>query len=174
MSAKVFRCKICGEAYIGEAKPTRCPFCGSYENFIVILEEYNSTYDIKLSKKDNDFVKKALDFEMSNAAFYTCAKEKTPEDQGKAMFKILSKVEAEHASIWRKILKLDKIDIPKSDACAGKFNSNLQESHDRETHAIEFYRQAAAGCEHKRLKEIFGALVQVESDHLHLSEVRLN
>ncbi|MFX1313583.1 MAG: rubredoxin-like domain-containing protein, partial [Promethearchaeota archaeon] len=29
----VFVCKICGEAYIGEKAPSRCPFCGAYKKY---------------------------------------------------------------------------------------------------------------------------------------------
>ncbi|MFA5141884.1 MAG: ferritin family protein [Candidatus Woesearchaeota archaeon] len=174
MAVNVFRCRICGEAYIGEHAPTRCPFCGSYEKLIIDNKDYKDTFDIKISKKELELVKKALDFEISNASFYQCAKDKADTEEAKGMFKILSKVEAEHASIWKKILKLEKIDIPKYDACSDKFKGNLQESHERETHAIEFYGKAARECEHPRLRQIFGALVQVETDHLYLSEVRLN
>ncbi|MDZ7798681.1 MAG: hypothetical protein U5L76_03640 [Patescibacteria group bacterium] len=50
---------------------------------------------------------------------------------------------------------------------------NLKESHERETRAIEFYRQAAAEAENERVKEIFEAFIEVETDHLHLSEERI-
>lgn len=173
MPVKVFRCKICGEAYIGEKKPSRCPFCGSYENFIVDNKDYDSTFDITITKKEKETVKTALGLEISNASFYQCAKDKSKEQEAIGMFKVLNKVESEHASIWKKILKMDKVDIPRSDACSEQFRGNLQESHDRESHAIEFYRKAAKECEHPRLKEIFGSLVQVETDHLSLSESRL-
>jgi len=49
----------------------------------------------------------------------------------------------------------------------------LNESHERETRAIAFYRQAAEESDHERLKQIFKALVEIETDHLHLSEERL-
>ena len=50
---------------------------------------------------------------------------------------------------------------------------NLEESHARETRAINFYRQAAEESINERVKEIFNALVNVETDHLQLSKERL-
>ena len=88
------------------------------------------------------------------------------------MFKALGKVEAEHASIWRKTLKVGSVP-PGSDACHTENVANLKESHARETRAIEFYRKAASKADHPRIRQIFEALVEVETDHLHLSEERL-
>ncbi|MBU4502240.1 MAG: ferritin-like domain-containing protein [Nanoarchaeota archaeon] len=171
--AKLFRCKICGDPYIGANPPTRCPFCGAYEDFIIEAKDFKETFDVELNEKDLANVKKALDVEISNAKFYFCATEKTDDEEGKQLFKALGKVEAEHASIWKKILKMDKVDIPKLDECSTTNKDNLQESHDRETKAIEFYKQAAEESENERVKQIFTALVQVETDHLELSGERL-
>jgi len=50
----VFVCKICGEAYIGEDPPSRCPFCGVLKEYFVESTEYDDTgaWDVEL--KDND------------------------------------------------------------------------------------------------------------------------
>jgi rubrerythrin len=89
------------------------------------------------------------------------------------VFKILQKVEMEHASVWRKILKLDKVEFPKYDKCAAEYKPNLEESHSREDRAIEFYRKAANEAKNGRVKEIFEAFIEVETDHLQLSKIRL-
>ena len=91
---------------------------------------------------------------------------------GLFLFKALGKVEAEHASIWRKVLRLSASPSG-NDACHSANVKNLNESHERETRAIAFYRQAAEESDHERLKQIFKALVEIETDHLHLSEERL-
>lgn len=171
--AKLWRCKICGDPYIGTAPANRCPHCGAYENFMVEAKDYKETFDVELNEKDKANAEKALDVEISNASFYYCAAEKTDDDEGKQLFKALGKVEAEHASIWKKILKLDSIDIPTMDSCSTANVDNLQESHDRETKAIDFYKEAAKESENMRVKQIFAALVQVETDHLGLSGDRL-
>ncbi|MFX1391472.1 MAG: rubredoxin-like domain-containing protein [Promethearchaeota archaeon] len=175
MFVKVYVCKICGEAYIGEEAPSRCPFCGAFKKYFVESTEYDDTgaWDVELNKEDKSNVEKALEVEVSNNIFYTCASKKVSELDGQKIFKILAKVEAEHASVWKKILKLDKIDFPKYDKCSGAYKPNLEESHSREDRAIKFYGEAAAKAENPRVKEIFEAFVEVETDHLHLSEARL-
>lgn len=168
--AKLFRCRICGDPYIGETQPSRCPFCGAYRDFIVEASEYKETFDVELNEKDKENVQKALSVEISNASFYFCAAEKTDDEQGRQLFKALGKVEAEHASIWRKILKLPKQEIEKLYGCSESNDDNLKESHSREQKAIEFYRQAEAESENQRVKQLFSALVSVEKDHLEFSE----
>jgi len=169
---KLWRCLICGDPYIGESPPDNCPFCGAHKRFIKEAKEAEANFEVELNDKDKANVEHALEVEISNAAFYFCAAEKTDDAEGKLLFKALGKVEAEHASIWKKILKLSS--IPKGDEpCHASNKENLEESHARETRAIEFYRKAAAESENERVKEIFEALVEVETDHLHLSEERL-
>ena len=170
---KLFRCKICGDSYIGVNPPTRCPFCGAYENFLVEAKDFKETFDVELNETDKANAEKALQVEISNAQFYFCAAEQTDDEEGKQLFKALGKVEAEHASIWKKILKMNKIEIPKSENCSTKNKDNLEESHERETKAIEFYKKAAEESENQRVQQLFAALVQVEIDHLQLSEERM-
>ncbi len=170
---KLWRCKICGDPYIGVAPPNRCPFCGAYENFMVEAKDWKETFDVELNEKDKANAEKALEVEISNAEFYFCAAGKTDDEEGKQLFKVLGKVEAEHASVWRKILKLPKEAIPKSDECSTANQDNLKESHEREGRAIKFYMEAAKESENARVKQIFGAFVQVETDHLKLSEERM-
>ena len=42
-----------------------------------------------------------------------------------------------------------------------------------EKQAIAFYQKAGDESAHERLRQIFAALVEIETDHLHLSEARL-
>lgn len=170
---KLFRCRICGDPYIGESKPSRCPFCGAYEKFIVESKEFHETFNVELNEKGKENVRKALEVEISNSEFYFCAAEKTDNKEGKQLFKALGKIEAEHATIWSKILKLPKEPINKSKNCSESYEHNLKESHERETRAIKFYKQAAKESENSRVKQIFMALVEVETDHLKLSGERL-
>lgn len=171
--ARLFICRICGDPYIGETKPSRCPFCGAYESFIVEAKDYKETFDVQLNDKEKTNVEQALEIEISNTIFYFCAAERTDDADGKQLFKALGRVEAEHASIWRKILKLPASEMPKTNKCFASNKENLEESHEREVKAIGFYRQALMQSASARLKLIFAALVQVETDHLKLSEERL-
>jgi rubrerythrin len=172
MMAKLWRCEICGDPYIGESPPDNCPFCGAHRRYIKEAKDAVVNFDVQLGEKDRANSEKALQVEVSNATFYFCAAEKTDDQEGKLLFKALGKVEAEHASVWRKILKLDS--VPKGDdRCFTDNTENLQESHRRETRAIDFYGAAAGESENERVKEIFQSFVEVETDHLRLSEERL-
>jgi len=170
--AKLWRCEICGDPYIGDSVPANCPFCGAKGVNIKEFRDAKVNFDVELNEKDRANVEKALQVEISNAAFYFCAAEKTETVEAKKLFKALAKVEAEHASIWKKILKLDK--IPEGgDTCHAADIENLKDSHGRETHAIEFYKKAAEQSENARIKQLFEAVVDVEKDHLQLSEERM-
>lgn len=169
---KLWRCEICGDPYIGETAPDNCPFCGAHKEFMKEAKEAKVDFNVDLNEQDKANAERALQVEVSNAAFYFCAAKRTDDEEGKLLFKILGKVEAEHASVWKKILKLDK--VPEAnDACHTSNRENLEDSHARETRAIEFYKKAAEQSENARVKQIFEAFVDVEIDHLKLSEVRL-
>ena len=169
---KLWRCEICGDPYIGNEAPTNCPFCGAHQKHIKEFHEAKAEFDVELNEKDKANAEHALQVEISNAAFYFCAAKKVKELEGQKLFKALGKVEAEHASVWKKILKLDKIEEG-TDPCSEDYQEDLKDSHARETRAIEFYKKAAAESENARVKEIFEAFVEVETDHLKLSEQRM-
>lgn len=169
---KLWRCEICGDPYIGDEAPANCPFCGAKRKYIKEFKDAEVNFDVELNEKDKANAEHALQVEISNAAFYFCAAEKTDDEEGKKLFKALGKVEAEHATVWQKILKLSEIKRG-NDACFTANKENLEESHKRETRAIEFYKKAAGESENQRVKEIFEVFVEVETDHLQLSEERL-
>ena len=169
---KLWRCVICGDPYIGGMPPSNCPFCGARQSYIQEATSAVVTFDVILNEKDKANAERALDVEVSNSSFYFCAAEKTDDAEGKLLFKALGKIEAEHAAIWKKILKLPAVPSG-SETCFQQNVQNLKESHARETRAINFYRKAAADAANERVKQIFEALVEVETDHLHLSEERL-
>jgi rubrerythrin len=169
---KLWRCEICGDPYIGDSPPDNCPFCGAHRRYIKDAKDDRVNFDVELNEKDRENVEHALQVEISNAAFYSCATERTDDGEGKLLFKALRKVEAEHAAVWKKILKLDSMP-ERGESCHVSNRENLEESHARETRAIEFYKKAAAEARNERVREIFEAFIEVETDHLKLSEERL-
>ena len=169
---KLWRCSICGDSYIGVNPPNNCPFCGAHQEFIQEAKQAVVTFEVPLTEKDRANAEHAIQVEVSNAAFYYCAAEKTDDEECKLLFKALGKIEAEHAAIWRKVLRLPKVPAGR-DTCYTESVKNLNESHERETRAIAFYKKAAEESDHERLRLIFKALVEIETDHLHLSEARL-
>jgi len=168
----LWRCEICGDPVIGDKPPSNCPFCGAKQKFIKLAKIAKADFDVELSDKDRANVEKALEVELSNTAFYRCAEKKTDNPEGKLLFKALRKVENEHASVWKKILKLDKLN-ENPEQCHIENSDNLEDSHKREERAIAFYKQAAIDADNERVKQIFEAFIEVEEDHLKLSEERL-
>ena len=175
MTVQTYVCKICGESMIMDGKPSRCPFCGAYEKYLIDIKDYDDTgaWDVELNEKDKANAEYAIGVEISNTLFYKCSAKKCKELEAQKLFKILAKVEAEHAAVWKKILKLKKVEWEPPETCEVDFKADLEDSHARETRAIKFYGEAAAVAESARVKQIFEAFVEVETDHLKLSQIRL-
>ncbi len=169
---RLWICEICGDAYIGDEAPSNCPFCGSRQRYMKPYAKAVVSYDVELNDTDRANVERALEVEVSNATFYFCAAKKTNDAEGKKLFKILGKVEKEHASVWKKVLDLDLVPDG-NESCWIETMKNLEDSHARERRAIEFYSHAAEVAADARVKEIFEAFIEVERDHLALSEQRL-
>jgi len=109
-NVKVFRCRICGDPYIGVTPPTRCPFCGASQKFFVNAEDWNDDeFNVNLSDISKKNLESALKLELGNTAFYDCAKnvvDNKKDAYSFAKFKALMKVEREHASTISKFLKI--------------------------------------------------------------------
>jgi rubrerythrin len=168
---KVFRCRICGDPYIGTEAPTQCPFCGAPQRYFVEAQDWNSDeFKVTLSEVSRKNLEAALQLELDNAAFYDCAKNaanKVGDHYGFAKFKALMKVEREHASAISKFLNMSRPDLEQQ-ACNTGSQANTQEGWERENRAIKAYAQFRDQAAEPRLKEFFGALVEIETDHLDL------
>ncbi len=173
---KVYRCRICGDPYIGLEAPTRCPFCGAEHRFFVEAQEWNpDEFNVKLSVISRKNLEAALKLELGNAAFYECAKnaaEKEEDHYSFAKFKTLMKVEKEHASAISKFLKISAPSLDKQ-ACDAKAEINTKEGFEREDRAIQSYAKFRDEAVEPRLKEFFAALVEIETDHLDLHKENL-
>jgi len=175
LKIKVYRCLICGDAYVGYGKPTNCPFCGAHDQYLVEASDWEDrNKGLSLSNVSRKNLEKALELEISNSAFYRCAAQNAQDSVVQAMFKALSKVEAEHASTICKLLGIPKPDISKVQVnCSKSDVENLKESQERETRASTFYARAAEEAVEPRVKEVFSALVEIEKDHLELDHEQL-
>ncbi len=124
---KTFICEICGDAYLGEAKPKNCPFCGAREVFIKEGKEANPIVNQKIviSEKSKKNLKETYDLEIKASAIYTCMANKTGSYEVKAMFKRLAKVELEHAVIVTKLLGMSA-PIVGTEECSGEDVENFQ------------------------------------------------
>lgn len=172
----IFRCRICGDPYIGTEAPSRCPFCGAQTKYFIEATDWNpSEFEVELSAKSRMNLEKALELEINNAGFYECAMGKAKaavEEYYIAKFKALKKVEAEHASAICKFLKISIPSLPET-RCSDDAAGNTREGWQREKRAIESYSQFRGEATEPRLKEFFGALVEIETDHLDLHASKL-
>ena len=168
---KVFRCRICGDPYIGKEAPTQCPFCGAKQSYFVEAKNWNpDEFNVKLSEVSRKNLQAALQLELDNASFYDCAKnaaEKAKDHYSLAKFKALMKVEREHASAISKFLKMSQPELKKQ-SCKDNSKDNTKEGWEREDRAIKAYAKFRNEANEPRLKEFFGALVEIETDHLDL------
>ena len=168
---KVFRCRICGDPYLGSEAPMQCPFCGAAQRFFIEAQDWDpNEFNVELSAISKKNLEAALQLELDNASFYDCAKNKAEEandNYGLVKFKILMKVEKEHASAISKFLKISKSELQKQE-CNADFQANSKEGFEREERAIKAYSKFRDEATEPRLKEIFGALVEIETDHLDL------
>ena len=170
---KVYRCKICGEVYIGEEKPKTCPFCGAHENLFVLAKEWKLLQSESLSEISKENLRKALDLEIDNTNFYKAVSERSKDVYVSSMFKGLSKVEREHASAICKHLKIEKPDSKIGlDKAVDSDRANIEEANRRERRAVKFYTEARNQVPEEEIKEFFKALIEVESDHIILTEER--
>ena len=169
MKVKVFRCRICGDPYIGESPPTHCPFCGAQAQYIIDAHDWDSgEFDVDLSEVSRKNLVAALALEMGNAAFYACARDEAAaagDEYMLAKFKCLMKVEAEHASAICKFLKVDKPELS-AGSCSTDGVENSREGYEREDRAIKAYAIFRDEATEPRMQAFFGILIEIETDHL--------
>lgn len=167
---KVYRCRICGEVYIGEEKPRSCPFCGAHENYFVLAKEWKLIQSESLSEISKENLRKALELEIDNTNFYKAVSERSKDIYVSSMFKGLSKVEREHASAICKHLKIEKPDSKVGlDKAVDSDRANIEEANRREKRAVKFYTEARNQATEEEIKEFFKALMEIESDHIILT-----
>jgi len=171
---RAYRCEICGETYLGKSKPENCPYCGAQEEYLKKIENYERLMPEDITEKSRENIKEAIDLEIDNAKFYNCAYEKTENEEDAAIFKRLRKIEAEHAELLAEIIDVPEKDIPDFDECSEDAEENYKDAHQREDRAMKSYSKFAGEAENSKVKEIFEAIVEIESDHLDLSEAKLS
>jgi rubrerythrin len=171
---KVFRCRICGDPYLGEDIPTNCPFCGAPAKYIALASYWEEPIVTDLSEKSRENLMTALGLEVDNIRFYKCAAQMTDNREGRQMFRALAKIESEHASLLSNILLIEKPTVTLDKiACYPSYQENLKDAEVREERAVKEYAKFFQEAKEPRIKEIFQALVQIESDHLKLAQERV-
>ncbi len=169
---KVFKCKICQEGYLGDEAPTHCPFCGAHQPYMIEAKDFEIP-EYTLTDVSRNNLEEALKLEVSNAEFYFCAASRSDNVADATMFKRLGKIESEHSSTIAKELKIPSPDISRDkDMCSDENVGNLAESHQREASAISHYTKFLGEATEGRINEVFKAIIEIENDHLSLTEGR--
>ncbi|MBW6519003.1 MAG: ferritin [ANME-2 cluster archaeon] len=169
---KVFKCKICQEGYLGDAAPTHCPFCGAHQPYLIAAKDFEIP-EYTLTDVSRNNLEETLKLEVGNAEFYFCAASRADNVADATMFKRLGKIESEHASTIAKELNIPVPDISRDkNMCSDKNVGNLAESHQREANAITHYTSFLHEATEERIKEVFTAIIEIEKDHLSLTEGR--
>jgi len=130
----VYKCKICGDPYLGNTKPSNCPFCGAPAKYIILAENWIEPEVPELTDVSRKHLEASLKLEIENVQFYRCSMNAAKETMQKAMFKALSRIEAEHASAVCKLLNRPKevIEDNPSVCTATSVEEHLNEALERE------------------------------------------
>jgi len=167
-----YRCRICGETYLGTKAPSRCPYCGVTEDYFVLTTEYAENGAHDLSETEKADLQHAIELERGNARFYRALGMKSGNAMLSSAFKRLSSVEAEHCSVYCKLLGVEKpADLLEPADGHGTWCDDVKESLARELRASAFYMESAGRARHPRVTEVFLALSAVERDHIELDGI---
>ncbi|MFC1608931.1 ferritin family protein [Patescibacteria group bacterium] len=166
---KTYICEICGDAYLGENKPSECPFCGAGDNYIKAGDEAKPVIleDIEISEVSLKNLQETLSLEMRANAIYLCMAGNASTYELKSMYKRLAKVELEHASL---VCKIMKIEMPESEeeSCSEEDVENFKATIELEEHASSLYHRFAKDSTEEPFKRMFAALAIAEEKHIEL------
>lgn len=166
-----FRCRLCGETYLGAAAPERCPFCGAAGKHVVPAAEWADLAGTPAADPETaDLCRGALDLEVSNAAFYQKSRHQAELAVNGAIFARLSKQELEHAEVFTRLLGLPAPTLP-DEGAPGPDAEKFDEAHRREHRALKYYQDAAQKAKGENVREIFRILGEIELEHLRLSNI---
>lgn len=170
---KMYRCRICGDTYLGSEAPSHCPFCGAHRELIVDTLDYpENINEVDLTEMERNDLLEAIELERSNTRFYLGMATHRDNATLSSAYKRLAKIEAEHCSVFCKLAKVAKPDDLMEPGDAGlDWCANIDESLAREQRASRFYADASDRATNDRIKEVFAAVSDIEADHIDLDMV---
>lgn len=170
---KMYRCRICGETHLGYDKPGNCPFCGAHAELIVLASEFPvGINDVELTDGERADVLEAIELERSNARFYLAMAAHRDNDALSSAYKRLASIEAEHCSVFCKLADIAKPDdLTRPGEASDDWCANIDESLAREQRASAFYARVRARAASERIREVFGAVSEIEADHIDLDHL---
>jgi rubrerythrin len=170
---KIYRCRICGETYLGSEPPAMCPFCGAHVELIGDTADYpEDANDIQPTEVELADLETSIELERSNSRFYLAMARRCDNAKLANAYKRLAAVETEHCSLFCKLAKQPKpADIREPGDELGDWNTDIDESLRRETRASALYAEFSARATSPRLVEVWRAVSAVEADHIVLDGV---
>jgi len=175
MQLRMYRCRICGETYLGYDAPENCPFCGAHVEFMRMPEEYPPAInEIQITEMERADLESSIELELSNTRFYLGMAERKDNDTLRSTYKRLARIEAEHCSVFCKLAKVAKpAELATPGETTGAWATDIQESLARENRATALYATFAERATDPRLKEVWAAVSDVEADHITLDELAM-
>ncbi|MBC7266247.1 MAG: hypothetical protein H5T75_04650 [Coriobacteriia bacterium] len=173
MQLKMYRCRICGETYLGYEAPENCPFCGAHKEYLEAPEKYDPAINaVALTEVERADLEASIELERSNTRFYLGMAERKDNDTLRSAYKRLARIEAEHCSLFCKLAGVPKPeDLTVPGETTGSWASDIEESLRRENRASSLYATFAERATNLRLKEVWDAVSAVEADHITLDEL---
>jgi len=167
---KTYRCRLCDQAYVGKRKPPNCPFCGAPEKYMMLAKNWKEEMISTLTDVSEKNLKGAIELEIDASGFYRCAARVANDEEVKALFSALAKIEAEHVVTIRRMLGLPRTSNTEHEGrCYPTDTQNLAEARRKEDACVVFYDDAAKQASEKRVREVLVALAEIERDHLALN-----
>jgi rubrerythrin len=173
---KMYRCRICGETYLGSEAPSQCPFCGAHKEHLIDTVDFPTDInDIQPTEVEIADLEASIELETANTRFYLAMgthKENAPLSSA---YKRLAKIEAEHCELFCNLANRAEPDdlMTPVEQTTGSWKTDIEESLAREQRASRLYAEFAARATNPRLKEVWEAVSAVEADHIDLDNVAL-
>jgi len=170
---KIYRCRICGETYLGSDAPAMCPFCGAHAELFVDTADYpEDINEIQPTEIERADLETSIDLELSNTRFYLAMAQRSDNPKLASAYKRLASIEAEHCSTFCKLAKVPKpADLREPGDELGSWEADIDESLRREMRASALYAEFSARATSPRLLEVWSAVSAVEADHIELDGV---
>jgi rubrerythrin len=122
---------------------------------------------LQLTEIEREDLETAVSLERSNARYYLAMASLEGDETLASAYKRLARIEAEHCSLFCKLLdeaKPDDLTTPDGDAA--EWCTAIAESARREHNAAEFYAAVVTRATNERIREVFTAVSAIERDHL--------
>lgn len=170
---KMYRCRICGETYLGGERPSHCPFCGAHGELIVDTADFPTDINaVQLTEVERADLETAVELERSNTRFYLAMALRDDNPTLANAYKRLAAIEAEHCSLFCKLSGQPKpADLREPGEELGFWEADIDESARRERRASDLYAEFAARATSPRLLEVWTAVSAIEADHIEIDKL---